>query len=901
MKKALLVLGFAMCATFAFAQTSRFALPEANCKVTTVELPKAAPVDYKASIFTKEDVVLQQFNFAADNMTGIVYGANGQITNSNKIMWSYDSLGNLSVVDTLVVHGQNASYSNWQRISDTGAVRSNYSILNNTWMLNYIPTYMGPDYTGDNNGFMLMTLRATYGSGVHNAFFQLPEVNPQGSAVIDVAFNQLYRKYYDQCFIDYKIGDKWVAREVNTTGIDLEVNDFGSLSAVFTMPLALANESMINIRIRYYSPGRDGTASYGYVWAIDNVTIIGGSADRWYTKGQSYRDGAYGTLPEGMDIPLAWFGNYYNNGANARPATQLTMEHLAADRSTSTVLITENYGTIAADPTTRNVAVIDERGLLEGEGWSTPEDLDYAGWWWNAPNYQATTLTGNYAERHLPNTAEGLNFVTANVTSTGADAAEWDTIAYNVVGETGGEGGLAIEGKRWGHDNGIIPSNTIYSYGYVYEEPNWYITEDGNYDHEGYTVWVRYTTGNDIPEGWVFRGMEIIPNTINSIDEIASSEILPTVRIAGPSDQGANYVSFEDLETGASTTVPYVVSPNDVNILPTGYINTNDPNQSYNAVNLRFYAQPELQPNTSYYFGYQMAANGKFAACATSPSYYTNEGRWSSYLNDPDIAHYYDQFEPGTYDVFCYDPDRGQTIWASAYYAYFPMIRPIIGAPEELPTWNIYGECGNGISIESEAGDDICGGSVVTYEGSGSSVYVVPLGGYEDTATGCYIVNTISIDNNVIDIENPPAGVDVTEANYIVYNADSTVILQRRFYYAIAFTNISESHVVSATATWDVFHPENVGPGPESIDVASALISLGLQPNPATSNVKLNIQGVEGTVNCSIIDMNGRVVYSADVNAGQPYTIDLSGVAAGAYFVRVVTDNACKVEKLIVR
>ena len=76
---------------------------------------------------------------------------------------------------------------------------------------------------------------------------------------------------------------------------------------------------------------------------------------------------------------------------------------------------------------------------------------------------------------------------------------------------------------------------------------------------------------------------------------------------------------------------------------------------------------------------------------------------------------------------------------------------------------------------------------------------------------------------------------------------------------------------------------------------------LGLQPNPATSSVKLNITGVNGKVNCSIIDMSGRVIYNADINAEQQHVIDLSNVAAGAYFVRVTNDNFSKVEKLIVR
>ena len=902
MKKALLVLGFALCATFAFAQTNKLTLPKADCGTVTVNGPEAKPIDYKASIFMKDDTVLARFNFASGNMDGIIYGANGQV-GPNEIMWKYASDGTLTVPDTLTAHGQNASYSNWQRINDTGAVRSNYSILNNTWMINYIPRYMGPEYTGDNNGFMLMTLRATYGSGAHNAYFKLPAVDPAGSAVIDVAFNQLYRKYYDYCYIDYKIGTKWVAREINVTGVDLSVNDFGSLSAVFTMPIPLASEDSIVLRFRYYSPGRTGIASYGYVWAVDNVTVIGGEADRWYTNGQVFVDGAYGTMPQGMSIPLSWYGNFYNNGSNDRTGIQLNVEHFGEDRTSSDIVITKNIANAPSAPTARRVAIVDERGFMPYV--NDLDSLDFmSGWWWFNTTYQAENITG-FPLRGMPTTTLGTNYITANLTSPGANAAEWDTIAYNVVEETGGEGGLAIDGLRWGHDNGIIPAGSIYSYGYVYEEPNWFITEDGNYDHEGYMVWLRYTTGNDVPEGWVFRGLEIIPNTVNDIDDIVGTDITPMAYIGVPADDGSS-MNFSSVETGFSANVPHTVAESEVNILNTGYINTNDPTQSYNAVNMRFFAQPEVLPNTSYYFGYRMASNGKFSAASNAYSYATAGDSYQSYYSDADLHNYYDQFEPGYYDLYVYDPDKADDIWAGVYHPYFPMIRPILGAPATIPTFEISAECGDGVVIESEAGDEICNGTMTTYEGGGASVYIIPEGTFNaefwsspdaDTATGCYHIDKIFVDGNEIDIDDAPAGIDVQEANYIVYNDDSTRILERRFYYAVSFASIAGNHVVRATAYWDVFHPENI----EGIDPVAVNVSLGLQPNPATSSVKLNVQGVNGTVECSIIDMSGRVVYNANINAGEPTTIDLTGIAAGAYFVRVVSDKTSKVEKLIVR
>ena len=76
---------------------------------------------------------------------------------------------------------------------------------------------------------------------------------------------------------------------------------------------------------------------------------------------------------------------------------------------------------------------------------------------------------------------------------------------------------------------------------------------------------------------------------------------------------------------------------------------------------------------------------------------------------------------------------------------------------------------------------------------------------------------------------------------------------------------------------------------------------MKLQPNPATSQVSLNIEGVNGMVNCSIIDMSGRVVYNQSINAENANVINLNSLAKGAYFVRITNEQFSKVEKLIVR
>ena len=78
--------------------------------------------------------------------------------------------------------------------------------------------------------------------------------------------------------------------------------------------------------------------------------------------------------------------------------------------------------------------------------------------------------------------------------------------------------------------------------------------------------------------------------------------------------------------------------------------------------------------------------------------------------------------------------------------------------------------------------------------------------------------------------------------------------------------------------------------------MASARISL--YPNPASSTVTLT--GIEGEATVTVVDMNGRQVYSGNAADGS-LTVDVSGMAQGAYFVRITGERVNAIRKLIVR
>ncbi len=121
------------------------------------------------------------------------------------------------------------------------------------------------------------------------------------------------------------------------------------------------------------------------------------------------------------------------------------------------------------------------------------------------------------------------------------------------------------------------------------------------------------------------------------------------------------------------------------------------------------------------------------------------------------------------------------------------------------------------------------------------------------------------------------------------------------------FTNwTSNGNVVSTdnpytfTLTADITLTANFesdGSEPEGInDVNSA--NIALYPNPATTTVTLT--GFDGQASVTVVDMNGRTMgeYTATDNT---LTINLTGYAQGAYFVRITGEQVNAIRKLIVK
>lgn len=98
-------------------------------------------------------------------------------------------------------------------------------------------------------------------------------------------------------------------------------------------------------------------------------------------------------------------------------------------------------------------------------------------------------------------------------------------------------------------------------------------------------------------------------------------------------------------------------------------------------------------------------------------------------------------------------------------------------------------------------------------------------------------------------------------------------------------------------------HDIRIDDEPEGIEEAETSWTFRMFPNPANGSTTIRLEGVDGKVHITLMDMSGRTVHTLDKECygGCEHLIDLQGLAQGAYFVRVNGDRVNSVKKLIVR
>ena len=84
-------------------------------------------------------------------------------------------------------------------------------------------------------------------------------------------------------------------------------------------------------------------------------------------------------------------------------------------------------------------------------------------------------------------------------------------------------------------------------------------------------------------------------------------------------------------------------------------------------------------------------------------------------------------------------------------------------------------------------------------------------------------------------------------------------------------------------------------------DALANQIAVQLYPNPASDNATLEINGLNQEAKIVVSDLQGRILSQDNINAGTTrYTINVSQMTSGVYYIRIITDNVESTQKLIV-
>lgn len=836
--------GFALCATMVFAQIPAKKETRASLSGKSFEAVAMPTEDvqeqatFKGSIFSKNVMVKEVETFGVPIAESTTY-----------------TVGTASIP---YAHTQSAGHSYWFRVVDTtrGAVSAAESIA---------PVLFGEEGSftslrGFNSGSPMDGIMAcsmqdqisqwggTGTIGNFNTYIEFPAFStiPEEGETIGILDAKLYQYYRcfnrDKCNIDYSTdgGATWDSVEFNLARIDIDVNSSTLGWKTITLPLSLLNQESVKLRIRYSCNSNAGGA-YGYFWLLDDFSVEGvAEANRMNVQAVSYYHGAYHMVPQGMDLaPVVWYSMFNNNGDRIQTNVKGYI---------NTIDGTE----IAASNPDSNTAVttgvtaysfIDN--MVDANAYEGADESCLGEGW------QGTSQT-------LPHATAGLNKIYSGLVSDELDY-KFDTLSYNVLA-------AEADGTQvWGRDNGILTQYSTWTYGTTADG---YLTEEARFSDPGYCFGMSYATGPEVPEGWVIRGIELVAHTNPQYyADVQAGMVKINPWIRWDSTYG-DYISFKQMETGAGT---YTVTMNDLNLDTNANVMKYG---DYKTIRIMFPEQPELKPNTSYRVGYELVEQAYFCLASDRNFYYDVASGADTavyYRNDEELKDYANRFGMGSNgNLIVYTPEYGTLSWlGTSAGKNSPMARMLVGPKRDIPTfeiavsWNEIDSINEGIFNGSTYEMVENGASDVVAEGSTRSYIISP-------ESENYYVSSVMVDG--------------AEA------IDQCEIDGAGGYYIYTFNAIDARHSIAA-----VFTP-SIG-----IDAVENNVKVSLQPNPATAQSQLTIEGVNGEINFSLIDMSGRVIAEEVINANEVKTINVSSLAKGTYFVRLTNSNFSKVEKLIVR
>lgn len=866
-----MVLSFALCASFAFAQSNNVTVNKASAKVGDMARQAntevlASEAGYTGSIFTKDGTTHYSCTFAAsDYNTKYTTGVVG-----------YNEMVNGTAIPR---HTNNGDYSRWTR--GTGSSYFSSSDFSSTFpvLSQYFGNFIARNFTPESldDGFMLCSMIDNYAGwggdgdlGYVDSYILFQGIDLSTCDLPQFNVYQMYRAFnQDHTYIDYSIdnGTTWYSYEINIHGVDISTNGTIRGKKRVTIPRVMAHQSNVLMRLRYVDESSNSNGGYFYV--VDDVTIEDAPENHLRFTSNQYFEGFYQMMPQGLQLPVVWAADFYNDGNLAQTNAKGGI-YTYADGEEGTLLVEKSLNSVVGNADSNRTFVIDPLGIYDSAS-------EYHGYTYDP---DSSYKTGAYA--CLPTAEIGANFFYSDVTTDFYEAQSFgfDTLRYNVnYGTITDATGQQQPAGIWGRDHGVLTYNGDGSDGSGnHYTPGRVITTTDNvwsddytetsWNKAGYGNFVAYMTGNTVPNGWRILGMEMVASTTPGMSGYSNNRganIIPILWYDSLDDQGRlNFLSPQE-GTGVNT---YTIKQNDVNNPSNLTYRTTA--QGYNTIRILFPTQPALEANTVYRLGYVLNEDADFAVAQARTSfvradttvYFEDEPNLVTYKN---ILH--KQSGNGNYySVFTRDMRGGTATILGFNTSNYPMIRMIVGPSYDIASFDVSWECDNedfGTFI-SDNNEVLCGTTESVFAGSSFSFYAYPEYGYE--------IDRITIND--------------IETDYRVYTDEDGIE-----YGLINVENVTENMVFKCYFKLK----------PEGFDPIASRVAMKLQPNPATSNVFVSLKGVTGNVNMALLDMSGRVVTTSEFNAENGANINVSNLAKGAYFVRITNNNFTKIEKLIVR
>ncbi len=108
------------------------------------------------------------------------------------------------------------------------------------------------------------------------------------------------------------------------------------------------------------------------------------------------------------------------------------------------------------------------------------------------------------------------------------------------------------------------------------------------------------------------------------------------------------------------------------------------------------------------------------------------------------------------------------------------------------------------------------------------------------------------------------------------------------------------SNFPSGSSLMDAFQTNAVA----GLDEVQNAIAMNVYPNPASDEVNVEFTGNNGDYSVSLLDLQGRVIYSTvsnNVVGNQTITVPVSAVASGSYIVKVTGNGVSKVQNVVIK